>query len=158
MTPIGIEETQTMGNQQQRSSFGRRFYLTQAVVFGLSLFVASTLSALSPAPQAATPAPAASAPAAQAPAKDANAQFPDNPGRATFLATCSACHSPTNVLAYHLDRDGWADIITKMVGFGASGTDQQFTEILNYLTTSFPATPAAPAAPATPPAPAPSGN
>jgi competence protein ComEA len=117
----------------KRFAFSRNFYLTQAVVLGLFLFVASTVSALAPAaPQASGAAPA------PAPAAQANSQFPDNPGRDTFLKTCSVCHSPTNVLANGLDRDGWADVITKMVGFGATGTDEQFSEILDYLTKSFP--------------------
>lgn len=159
-----------MGVQKQhntaagkRTAFGKKFFLAQAFACGLFLMVASTVSALAPS-QASTPAqsgsgtvpagsspaqppaqqPAAQPPAAQPPAAGAaaanNSQFPDNPGRATFLATCSVCHSPTNVLAYHLDRDGWGDIIQKMVGYGAQGTDEQFAQILDYLSKSYPPT------------------
>jgi competence protein ComEA len=135
-------ERRIMGAHTQRNktrkqfAFGRKFYLTQAVVWGLFLFVVSTVSALAPA----APQSAGAAPAPAAAAQSQDSQFPDNPGRATFLRTCSVCHSPTNVLANGLDRDGWADTITKMVGFGATGTDEEFSEILDYLTKSFPPT------------------
>ena len=39
------------------------------------------------------------------------------------------------------DKQGWEEIITKMVGFGAQGTDDEFTEILDYLTKNFPPKP-----------------
>lgn len=66
-------------------------------------------------------------------------KFPDGPGKATFLRTCSVCHSPTNVLAGGQTRQGWEDTITKMVGYGATGTDEDFTAILEYLVKNFPA-------------------
>ena len=72
---------------------------------------------------------------------DAHPEFPPGPGRETTLKTCSQCHSPNNILAQGRDRQGWEDIITKMVGFGASGTDEEFSEVLDYVTKNFPATP-----------------
>ena len=74
--------------------------------------------------------------------QQAHSDFPDGPGKATFLKVCSTCHSPTNVLASGQDRAGWEATITKMAGFGAQGTDDEFTEILDYLTKNFPPTPA----------------
>jgi competence protein ComEA len=71
-----------------------------------------------------------------------HSDFPDGPGKATFLKVCSTCHSPTNVIAAGQDRAGWESTITKMVGFGAQGTDEELTEILDYLTKNFPPTPA----------------
>ena len=65
-------------------------------------------------------------------------EFPDGPGKATLLKVCSSCHSPDNVIANGQDRAGWESTITKMAGFGAVATDDQFTEILDYLTKNFP--------------------
>jgi competence protein ComEA len=77
-----------------------------------------------------------------APQQQTHSDFPDGPGKATFLKVCSTCHSPNNVLADGQDRDGWESTITKMVGFGAQGTDDELTAILDYLTKNFPAAPA----------------
>jgi competence protein ComEA len=74
--------------------------------------------------------------------QQAHSDFPEGPGKATFLKVCSACHSANNVLANGQDRAGWESTITKMVGFGAQGTDEELTEILDYLTKNFPPAPA----------------
>ena len=66
-------------------------------------------------------------------------EFPPGPGKSTFVRVCSSCHSPENVLANGQDRAGWEATITKMAGFGANGTDEEFTEILDYLVKNFPA-------------------
>jgi len=42
------------------------------------------------------------------------------------------------VIANGQSREGWEDTITKMVGLGASGSDEDYTEILDYLTKNFP--------------------
>ncbi len=65
-------------------------------------------------------------------------RFPDGPGKATFLRICSTCHSPMNVMATGQSRQGWEDTITKMAGYGASASDEDFTSILDYLEKNFP--------------------
>jgi cytochrome c5 len=162
----GLNGMSKAKTKQRAIFFSRNFYLTQAVVLGLFIFVVSTVSGLTPAPQAATPQaatpqttapqttapattpppvtppPAAGAPPATAAAPaDGDADFPNNPGKEVFLNTCSKCHSPRNVLAYRQDADGWTATITKMVGYGATGSDEDFTAILDYLTKSFPPAP-----------------
>ncbi len=66
-------------------------------------------------------------------------ELPAGPGKDTLIRVCSSCHSPDNVLANGQDRAGWENTITKMAGFGAVGTDDEFTEILEYLVKNFPA-------------------
>ena len=66
-------------------------------------------------------------------------ELPSGPGKATLIRVCSSCHSPDNVIANGQDRTGWENTITKMAGFGASGTDDEYTEILEYLVKNFPA-------------------
>jgi competence protein ComEA len=83
----------------------------------------------------------ASASAMQAPAGDhpvAHPEFPPGDGRETTLRVCGKCHSPTIVLAYGQKRGGWEKTITKMVRLGAVGTDEDFTDIADYLTANFP--------------------
>jgi competence protein ComEA len=67
-----------------------------------------------------------------------SAEFPDGPGKDTFIRVCSKCHSPNNVIANGQNQQGWEDTITKMVGFGATGTDEEFSEILAYLVKNYP--------------------
>jgi len=83
----------------------------------------------------------ASVSAGQATAEDhpaAHPEFPPGEGRETTLRVCGKCHSPTIVLAYGQKREGWEKTITKMVHMGAQGTDEDFTDIADYLTAHFP--------------------
>jgi competence protein ComEA len=85
--------------------------------------------------------PIASASAGHATAGDhpvAHPEFPPGDGRDTTLRICGKCHSPTIVLAYGQKRAGWENAITKMVRLGAVGSDEDFTEIADYLTANFP--------------------
>ena len=65
-------------------------------------------------------------------------ELPAGAGKDTLIRVCSKCHSPDNVIANGQDRTGWENTITKMAGFGAVGTDDEFTEILDYLVKNFP--------------------
>ena len=68
-------------------------------------------------------------------------QYPELPagaGRDTTIRVCSKCHSPDNVISNGQDREGWEATITKMAGFGAAATDDEFSAILEYLVKNFP--------------------
>ena len=83
----------------------------------------------------------ASASGGQAASSDhpvAHPEFPAGDGRETTLRICGKCHSPTIVLAYGQKREGWEKTITKMVRLGAVGTDEDFTDVADYLTDHFP--------------------
>lgn len=45
-----------------------------------------------------------------------------------------------NVIANGQSREGWEAEITKMAGLGAAASDEEFTEILDYVTKNFPPT------------------
>jgi competence protein ComEA len=77
---------------------------------------------------------------AQAQATHTSPELPEGPGKDVLLRVCSTCHSPDNVIANGQDRAGWEAEITKMAGFGAQGSDEDFTAILDYLVKNFPAT------------------
>lgn len=76
--------------------------------------------------------------------KDAFSSQPDHPefppgvGRELILERCSRCHSPNLILATGHNRLGWERIITKMARLGASGSDEDFTDMADYLTQHFP--------------------
>ncbi|HEY2039606.1 MAG TPA: helix-hairpin-helix domain-containing protein [Edaphobacter sp.] len=65
-------------------------------------------------------------------------QLPEGAGKQTLIRVCGKCHSPTNVIANGQNRQGWEDTITKMAGLGAAGSDEEYTEILEYLVKNFP--------------------
>jgi competence protein ComEA len=81
------------------------------------------------------------APTTAATAKDhpQYSELPAGPGKDTLIRVCGKCHSPDNVLANGQDRTGWENTITKMAGFGAVATDDEFSDILDYLAKNFPA-------------------
>jgi competence protein ComEA len=79
--------------------------------------------------------------AAQQQTSQSHPELPAGPGKDTLVRVCSNCHSPDNVIANGEDRAGWEATIQKMAGFGAQGTDEEFTEILEYLVKNFPANP-----------------
>jgi competence protein ComEA len=79
--------------------------------------------------------------AAQEPAKQSSpyARLPDGPGKDTLIRVCGKCHSPMNVIANGQSKEGWEAEITKMAGLGATASDEEFTDILEYVTKNFPA-------------------
>ena len=77
------------------------------------------------------PAPPTTPPPAQH--AQYSTELPPGAGRDTVMRVCSKCHSPNILVANPRDRQGWEDTITKMSGLGAMATDDEFTEILDYL-------------------------
>jgi competence protein ComEA len=97
---------------------------------GLGIAVVSTAVLAQPDPQG-----------AQA-AKDPYPQLPAGDGRALLISTCGKCHSPAHVTDVKgQTSEGWGETIQKMVGYGATGTDEELTQIVDYLAKSFPPAP-----------------
>jgi competence protein ComEA len=71
-------------------------------------------------------------------AADTYPEFPPGEGREAVLRLCVKCHSPNIILASGQDRKGWENTITKMARQGADGSDEDFTDIADYLTANFP--------------------
>jgi competence protein ComEA len=61
-------------------------------------------------------------------------KLPDGPGKETMQRICSSCHGPEIVLGKRLTRDGWSQVVTNMIQRGAQGTDDEFADIVDYLT------------------------
>jgi hypothetical protein len=95
-------------------------------------------------------------------AQDNGPPLPDGPGKAELVASCTSCHGVGQIVAQHLSPDGWTQVVTTMVGYGAEVTPAQQTAIVGYLSTNFGAgaaasTPGAPGAPPAPPSEPPAG-
>jgi competence protein ComEA len=63
--------------------------------------------------------------------------FPDGPGKDVTVRICGTCHPSARGAAVRLTREGWQDVIAKMVSLGAKGTDEELAAVLDYLSTNF---------------------
>ena len=63
--------------------------------------------------------------------------FPDGPGKEVTVRMCGMCHPAERSAAVRLTRDGWKDVIGKMVSLGAQGSDAERLEVLDYLSATF---------------------
>ena len=93
--------------------------------------VVATLSAQQPGAQAIQP-PASTPAAAQT-----TDPFPEGAGKSAFLRVCSSCHDPDKVVGPLKTRAEWSQVIDDMARFGAEGSDQEFTQIHEYLVAHF---------------------
>lgn len=63
--------------------------------------------------------------------------FPESGGKAALLKICSNCHAAEMVVQSLRTRQEWSDVLDQMAQFGAEGSDQEFEQILTYLTRHF---------------------
>jgi mono/diheme cytochrome c family protein len=63
--------------------------------------------------------------------------LPAGKGRETFKTICTSCHDAETTTNLRNTRSGWVEVIANMKTNGADGTEAQFTEILDYLTSNF---------------------
>jgi competence protein ComEA len=61
-------------------------------------------------------------------------KLPEGPGKETMIRICGGCHGAEIVLGKRLDRDGWSQIVVNMIQRGAQGSDDEFSDIVDYLT------------------------
>jgi hypothetical protein len=67
----------------------------------------------------------------------AQGQLPDGEGRATVVKLCGTCHPPERGASVRLTREGWQDVMTRMVGLGLKANDEDLNVALEYLATHF---------------------
>lgn len=97
-----------------------------------------TGNAVSAQTQPATP------PASGSANQDPIAKMPNAPGKDLTVKVCTKCHSISNITPLHRDADTWTATVTKMVGYGATGTDDELQQIVDYLTKYYGPTPPPP--------------
>jgi len=64
-------------------------------------------------------------------------QLPDAPGKDQVVNVCGKCHEPQRVAALRLTREGWEEVVAKMVSLGAKAGDDELKQITDYLAESF---------------------
>jgi putative heme-binding domain-containing protein len=63
--------------------------------------------------------------------------LPEGPGRAPLQRICSSCHTVNVATSQHLSHAGWQNVVADMVSRGAQGTQDEFDEIVSYLSKNF---------------------
>jgi competence protein ComEA len=63
--------------------------------------------------------------------------FPEATGKTALLKVCGNCHGAETVIQTLRTRQEWSDVIDQMARFGAEASDQEFEQILEYLTRHF---------------------
>src|SRR5262245_19607279 len=96
-----------------------------------ALLVSGTLAATS----ASSSQPPASANTAQE--KTTASRFPPGPGRDALFKVCKECHGPESVLGQLKTGDEWSKTLDEMAANGATGTDEEWTAILDYFDTHY---------------------
>ena len=94
--------------------------------------IGAVLLASAIAAQTTSTAQPPSTPATQEKATTAS-RFPPGPGRDALFKVCKECHGPESVLGQLKRRDEWSKTLDDMAANGATGTDEEWTNILDYL-------------------------
>lgn len=63
--------------------------------------------------------------------------MPEGPHRELTVRVCAACHEPQRAASVRLTREGWQDVVAKMVGLGARGTDEEIANVIEYLAENY---------------------
>ena len=63
--------------------------------------------------------------------------MPEGPNRELTVRVCAACHEPQRAASVRLTREGWQDVVAKMVGLGAKGTEEEIAKVTDYLAEHF---------------------
>jgi competence protein ComEA len=63
--------------------------------------------------------------------------LPDGAGKAVTEKMCMPCHGLENVAKARLTKDRWAKEVDDMVARGATGTDEEIDQVINYLAANF---------------------
>jgi|SRR5579864_5381967 len=71
------------------------------------------------------------------PARPDDDQFPEGPGKATFIKVCSQCHALDPIATLRYSKDEWKDLVSDMKGKGAEATDEECNVIVEYLFKNF---------------------
>jgi competence protein ComEA len=103
----------------------KRFLLLLVTGTSIAFFSAALTSATSPVAAQQQAAPAATP------------TLPDGPGKDLVLRYCSNCHTIVNITSARKDEDGWTATLTKMVGYGMQGNEDDLETILAYLTKNY---------------------
>lgn len=71
--------------------------------------------------------------------EEPGAKLPPGEHRDVVMKVCTKCHDPSIAAEQSFDEQGWKDLVDQMASNGARGTDEEFAQIVAYLSKAFPA-------------------
>ena len=72
-------------------------------------------------------------------------ELPPGDGQNVVQSACTACHGIDVIVSQRHTPDEWKDVVSEMIGNGASLTDDQFATVVKYLGSTLAPQSAAPA-------------
>jgi len=76
----------------------------------------------------------AASPAAESAPQQQTASSPaDDPANELFIQTCNRCHDAARITALRRTKTEWEEIINKMIERGATGSEEEFQTVFNFL-------------------------
>lgn len=69
---------------------------------------------------------------------DNHPSLPQGKGRDVMIRVCSTCHAPELAADQQYDKAQWKDLVDQMASNGAQATEEEFDQIVTYLSTAFP--------------------
>lgn len=63
--------------------------------------------------------------------------LPDGTGKTVVQRMCTPCHTLDNVVRARMTKDRWSKVVDEMVARGATGTDDEIDEVVEYLAAHF---------------------
>lgn len=64
-------------------------------------------------------------------------KLPDAPGKAVTEKVCGACHGAEILIGRQETRESWAATVNDMIQRGATGSDDEFFQVVDYLAANF---------------------
>jgi len=61
-----------------------------------------------------------------------------HPGKSVMNSRCGTCHELSRVTNYRDDLEGWEMTVDRMILLGAELSDQQRTDLIDYLAKEYP--------------------
>jgi hypothetical protein len=66
-----------------------------------------------------------------------DAKLPDGPAKALTQRVCAPCHGLENVVRARMTKDRWGQVVDDMVSRGATASDAEIDQIVDYLAANF---------------------
>jgi competence protein ComEA len=64
-------------------------------------------------------------------------KLPEGKGRTTTEKVCGSCHGAELLIGRQETREAWAGVVDDMIQRGATGSDEEFYEVVDYLATKL---------------------
>jgi competence protein ComEA len=63
--------------------------------------------------------------------------MPEGPNRELTVRVCAGCHEPQRAASLRLTREGWQDVVAKMLNLGARATEEEAVKVIDYLAENY---------------------